>query len=87
MVLQDGRLASGGDQIKLWPKDGRGARDILQHGSPVWALAVLPDGSLASGGTNNQIKVWPKDGSSDPKVLLHDARILSLTVLPDGQRR
>ena len=62
-VLADGRLASGGeDQIKLWPKDGRGEPVILAHGSQVQSLAVLADGRLASGGDDGQIKLWPKDG-------------------------
>jgi WD40 repeat protein len=44
-VLADGRLASGGeDQIKLWPKDGRGEPVILAHGSQVQSLAVLSYG-------------------------------------------
>ena len=34
---------------------------VLQHGSEVWALAVLPDGRLASGGLEGKIKLWLVD--------------------------
>jgi WD40 repeat protein len=59
-VLQDGRLASGGEdgRIKLWPQDGAGEPVVLTHGSPVRSLAVLQDGRLASGGRDGTIKLW-----------------------------
>jgi len=51
----------------------------------VLSLAVLPDGRLASGGTDDKIKLWPKDGSGEPVVLTHGVEVSSLAVLPDGR--
>ena len=34
---------------------------VLQHGSEVWSLAVLPDRRLASGGLEGKIKLWLVD--------------------------
>jgi len=34
---------------------------VLQHGSEVWSLAVLPDGRLASAGLEGKIKLWLVD--------------------------
>jgi hypothetical protein len=61
--LADGRLASGGGDgtIKLWPREGMGEPVVLQHGSEVWSLAVLPDGRLASAGLEGKIKLWLVD--------------------------
>jgi hypothetical protein len=44
---------------KLWPKEGTGEPLILSHGSPVWSLAALANGRLASGG--GEIKLWLVD--------------------------
>jgi hypothetical protein len=44
---------------------------ILVQGSPVWSLAALSDGRLASGGDNGEVKLWPKDGKGEPIVLRH----------------
>ena len=42
--------------VRLWPKDGNGDPVVLAHGGPVWSLAVLADGRLASGGSDGKIK-------------------------------
>jgi WD40 repeat protein len=105
-VLPDGRLASGGanGKIKLWPKDaaervmtvtrflrGVGEPVVLSYGSPVFSLAVLPDGRFASGGIDGKINLWPKDGRGKPMALSHggpgvsDIRVNSLAVLADGR--
>jgi WD40 repeat protein len=53
--------------------------------SSVSALAVLPDGRLASGGEDGEIKLWPEDGAGEPTVLDHGSSGWSPAVLPDGQ--
>jgi len=58
---------------------------VLVHGSWIRALAVLPDGRLASGGDDGEIKLWPKEGTGEPVVLSHGSRVWSLAVLADGR--
>lgn len=72
LELQDGRLASGaGDHmIKLWPAplgaatapDGSGVpvgpHTLEGHIGEVRALAVLPDGRLASASDDVTIRLW-----------------------------
>jgi WD40 repeat protein len=59
--LADGRLAGGGSELKIWPKEGTGDPVVLSNGSTVTSLAVLPDGRLASGGSDGMIKLWLVD--------------------------
>ena len=42
------------------------AATLLSHGKWVRALAVLPDGRLASGGDDGYIKIWPITGHHSP---------------------
>ncbi|MBX3186522.1 MAG: protein kinase [Labilithrix sp.] len=59
----------------------------LSHGSPVYALALTPDGSLvASGGQDGSLKIW---SVADGRVLAdwspHEAVIHAIAFAPDGQ--
>jgi WD40 repeat protein len=80
-VLADGRLAGAGQDgtIKIWPKEGRRGEPVVLSqpavlaqgfpaGFPVYSLAVLADGRLASGNLDGTIKIWPQDEISEPEV-------------------
>ena len=57
----------------------RARRDVNGHDSDVRALAVLPDGSLASGGEDDSIRLW-----KHARRLPHGDFVTSLRVLADG---
>jgi len=104
-LLPDGRLASGGGdfvrerlgdelvgEIRLWPKDGNDEPIILPHDDAIAALAVLPDGRLATGHSvfrDNRVKIklWPKEDGGKPLVFEHGRGgfVHALAVLPDGR--
>ena len=60
---------------------------MLSHGDAekVQSLAGLPDGRLASGGSDGKLRLWPKDGLAEPVVLSHGSLVWSLAVLADGR--
>jgi WD40 repeat protein len=60
-------------------------RTLTGHGSTVNALAVLPDGRLASGSGDHTIKLWdPATGSCAATLKGHSYQVTALAVLPGG---
>jgi WD40 repeat protein len=83
-------LAELGDDLVSACYDGkirRWERELFAQGAWVRSLAVLPDGRLASGGSDGKIRLWPKEGAGEPVVLVHaqGAWVRSLVVLKDGR--
>lgn len=61
-------------------------RTFTGHESSVKALAVLPDGRLASGSDDATIKLWnPASGSCTATLEGHSSVVIALAVLPDGR--
>ncbi len=62
-MLPDGRLASASypddKAVRVWrPSTGMCEAVLEGHRSGVWALAVLPDGRLASASYDKTVRVW-----------------------------
>jgi WD40 repeat protein len=52
----------------------------------VRALAVLPDGRLASGAGDHTVKLWNvASGECERTLVSHGGRVMALAVLPDGR--
>ncbi len=61
-------------------------RTLSGHGDTVTALAVLPDGLLASGSHDQTIKLWdPETGHLAATLEGHSSWVNALVVLPDGR--
>ncbi len=62
------------------------AQELLGHGGPVRALAMLPGGTLASGGFDAAIIWWdPAAGQALRVARWHGGAINALAALPDGR--
>ncbi len=60
-------------------------RVLVGHTQPVRALAVLPNGTLASAGEDETVRVWdPTTGRCLHVLEGHTADVNALAVLPDG---
>jgi WD40 repeat protein len=76
-----------GGCLKLWDATKPWSElATLQHGSPVFALAVAPDGkTAASGGSDGSIKLWDVAGRKALATLrAHAWVVYALAFAPDG---
>jgi cytochrome c len=61
------------------------AQDLAGHGGPVRALAVLPDGGLASAGFDHSVILWdPAAGRARHVTRWHGGAVNALAALPGG---
>ena len=90
-VLRDGRLAAGCYAgrvllVEVGADAGAVTATLEGHTWIVEALAVLPDGSLASGSGDSTVRLWDVDARVCIATLAgHTNFILALTVLADGR--
>lgn len=90
-VSQDGtHVVSGSFDTSaiLWSVHRGTAEQVLRfHESAVNAVAILPDGRIATGGEDGRIALW-QAGTPVPQQVLtgHTAPIVALAVSPDGTR-
>lgn len=89
-VCADGRLATGswGNTIRLWNlTSGVGDATPEKHTGGVTALAVLPDGRIASAGPEDDtIRLWnPAGGVCKATLVGQPGGVNALAVLADGR--
>jgi len=78
-------IATAGEdkRILLWSIDGQFLKELSTDGE-VWALAISPDGVLASAGTDNVITLWNADGEKQLFPVRHTKTITSLAFNKKG---
>jgi WD40 repeat protein len=90
-VRRDGTqiATAGGDgRIRTWdPVSGRPDLPLIEHGSPITALAYDPTGAiLASGGMDRTVRVWSAtSGGLRLRPLVHPYQVTSLAFSPNGR--
>ncbi|MCX7312916.1 MAG: c-type cytochrome [Alphaproteobacteria bacterium] len=90
-VSADGSRAVSGSfdtSAILWSLPRGSAEQVLRfHESAVNAVALLPDGRVATGGEDGRLAIW-RPGETKPQQVLsgHTAPIAAVAVSPDGTR-
>jgi hypothetical protein len=68
------------------PLTGAASSTLQGHTGEVYALAVLPDGQLASASYDKTVRVWrPSTGACEAVLEGHTSAVAALAVLPDGR--
>ena len=90
-TLDDGRIASGGDDgtVQVWDPDDPTSEPVVfrRHVNSVLGVAALADGRIASGSLDSTVLVWdPADPSAEPIAFTdHTDAVPAIAVLPDGR--
>jgi cytochrome c len=82
----DGRsLVSVGydSELRIWPLAG-GTPHVVALGSPLNAVAVAPDGEIATGGADGKLRFLASGGQESGEVEAGQTPIVALAISPDG---
>ncbi len=87
LAAQGERVLSGSFDTRAILWDGPSAtalRVTRVHEGPVTAVALLPDGGLATGGQDGRVALWAAAGASPARIeSAHEAPVAALALSPD----
>ncbi|MDB5595077.1 MAG: hypothetical protein JWM36_2038 [Hyphomicrobiales bacterium] len=84
----DGRavVSAGYDaSLRIWPLDGAAPR-VVKLPTPLNALAVTHDGTMAGGGADGSVFLLTPDGALRQQIEAAEAPVIALAFSPDGRR-
>lgn len=88
LLAGDTAITAGFDTtIIRWDLTRGSARQVLRfHEGAVNALAILPEGGLASAGEDRRIALWAREGDAPLRILDgHAGPVAALALSPDGK--
>jgi WD40 repeat protein len=79
-------VATIGDSVQIWQRDGRLLRTLKGHISPVLGVAISPNGQLiASASGDTTVKLWRRDGTLVKTLTGFKAVTSKVKFSPDGK--
>jgi cytochrome c len=70
-------------ELRIWPLVG-GTPNVITLGSPLNAVAVAPDGEIATGGADGKLRFLMSEGQEGGEVQASQTPIVALAISPDG---
>lgn len=70
-------------ELRIWPLVG-GTPNVVTLGSPLNAVAVAPDGEIATGGADGKLRFLMSEGQESGEVQAGQTPIVALAISPDG---
>ncbi|MGB6395700.1 MAG: c-type cytochrome [Bradyrhizobium sp.] len=70
-------------ELRIWPLVG-GTPNVITLGSPLNAVAVAPDGEIATGGADGKLRFLMSEGQEGGEVQAGQTPIVALAISPDG---
>ncbi|KAJ1768870.1 WD repeat protein Lub1 [Coemansia sp. RSA 1813] len=75
--------ASNDTTVRIWSMDGKCQAVLHGHSSFIYALSVLPDGAIVSGGEDRTARVW-KDGKLAHTIFVPSTSVWDIAALDNG---
>jgi cytochrome c len=70
-------------ELRIWPLGG-GTPNVIALGFPLNAVAVAPDGEIATAGADGKLRFLASEGRESGEVQAGQTPIVALTISPDG---
>jgi cytochrome c len=70
-------------ELRIWPLRG-GTQNVIRLGSPLNAVAVAPDGEIATAGADGKLRFLTTAGQESGEVQASQAPVVALVVSPDS---
>jgi cytochrome c len=70
-------------ELRIWPLAG-GTPNVITLGSPLNAVAIAPDGEIATGGADGKLRFLTSEGQASGEVQAGQTPIVALTICPDA---